>query len=107
LSYKKIIFLSNFIHYYKTVCSLNQSQQFILRMKRIRINVKSRKSIFVNLNLSVGIFAIEDNTKHKFEIINTSHIFVVIRFLKVILSKRYNFLRVKIVIIESKLVCLK
>jgi hypothetical protein len=69
-------------------------------MERIRINVKSRESIFVNLNLSTGIFNIEVNTKHKSEIINTSHIFVVIRFLKVILSKRYNFLRVKIVIIE-------
>ena len=54
----------------------------------------------MNLNLSTGIFNIEDNTKHKSEIINTAHIFVVIRFLKVILSKRYNFLRVKIVIIE-------
>jgi hypothetical protein len=54
----------------------------------------------VNLNLPTGIFNIEDNTKHEFEIINTSHIFGVIRFLKVILSKRYNFSIVKIVIIE-------
>jgi hypothetical protein len=41
----------------------------------------------VNLNLSTDIFNIEDNTKHKFEIINISHIFGVIRFLKVILSE--------------------
>ena len=41
----------------------------------------------MNLNLSTGIFNIEDNTKQKFEIINTSYIFGVIRFLKVILSK--------------------
>lgn len=54
----------------------------------------------MNLNLSTGIFNIEDNTKHKFEIINKSHIFGVIRFLKVILSKRNNFLIVKIVFIE-------
>ena len=54
----------------------------------------------MNLNLSTEMFNIEDNTKHKFEIINTSYIFGVIRFLKIILSKRYNFLIVKIVIIE-------
>jgi hypothetical protein len=41
----------------------------------------------VNLNLSTGIFNIEDNAKHKFEIINTSYIFGVIRILKVILSE--------------------
>ena len=54
----------------------------------------------MNLNLSTCIFDIEDNTKHKFEIINTSYIFGVIRFLKVILSKNYNILIVKIVSIE-------
>jgi hypothetical protein len=70
------------------------------RRSRARGRRQSRESIFVNLNLSTGIFNIEDNTKHKFEIINTSDIFGVIRFLKVILLKRYNFLIVKIVIIE-------
>jgi hypothetical protein len=61
----------------------------------------------VKLNLSTEIFNIEDNTKHKFEIINTSYIFGVIMFLKVKLSKKIQLLNGENCNNRIKLICQK
>ena len=54
----------NHLFIYTITISLN------LRMKWIRINVKGRQNIFVDLNFSKDMFNIIDKTTHKFEIIN-------------------------------------